>query len=201
MDFDFPVQPGKPRKCQHCKRELSSRLPRSVKMHSYCAKNYSTAELENLFQSEPVETPEGSPISPVEVPMKSATAKISKLPVTTESVLQAAEEYKAFHLELERICLAMEKMKDFFRENLPPEGVPVGDEILYPCSTVSEKFDLEAAEETLAQKELKKLEPYIKVSRSLDLKAAANLIDMTKFKKFIQKKESVQIRFKKAKGE
>lgn len=135
----------------------------------------------------------------LEVPMRTKAMPSPKsLPVSPEAVQQAGEEFVAFRYELERITAKVEKLKAFLKTELAKLAIPeliVGDETLYLCPTESKSFDLESAKETLASKELAKLEPFIKHTESFQIKAAEDVgFDLTKFKKFITVRETFQLR-------
>ncbi len=118
--------------------------------------------------------------------------KAAAVPVTMDSIQQAAVEYLAFRDEMNRVTAKMAKLKNFLRENLKDSQAIVGEEVVYiQYPKDSESFDLEEAEEILSTKDAKILEPYIEVKRSLDWDAAKKLLVtkelVKKFEKFVTK--------------
>lgn len=146
--------------------------------------------------------------------LKELVANTAPAPSQVESkpsIEQTCQEYADLDVQFKALAAQISRVKKRLKAEmakLTDPAVPVVhqdekgnqvDRLLCLEIRQSKSFDLEAAEETLSKKELSKLEPFIKTERSLQLKAAEELIDMSKFQKFIETTETESLNFRKLK--
>lgn len=197
MGWDFKTRREEPktRYCLLCRKPI--RIGLDAEVHTWCKEHRQETEsvLPQIAEN---------PIRPVEVTTM-PKAKPAQLPATAASLHQSALEYLALKEEIERQTLKMQKLNSVLKNELqkvPGAELVVDDHtVLYVCPSISRSFDLETAKETLHDRELKKLEPYIKVTETLEVKEAEKFIDLSRFEKFISVKETLSLRTKDRKGD
>lgn len=127
-----------------------------------------------------------------------------------KSIQSAAQELADLDVEAEALDGRIAQLKKQLKADLGklPESerkVPVlrdgVEENLCLESGSVESFDWESAKETLSKTELKKLLPFVKTTEKLELAAASKLVDMTKYKKFVDVRPTAALQFRKPKAE